>query len=255
MLFRSATGISLTIQNWIPLRLSLISGAVNVLLFLLGWAVMGWKFAATSLVSTMIYPVIMAIFEEMDPGRLFGGDKLICAVFASVLIGVGIGLVVRAGGSTGGMDIPPCILQKYKGIPVGTSMMVFDSLILLMQVCYRGLDGILYSVLITALSSAMVNKTIVSGERKIEIIIISPAYEEIRQRVLKSMDNGVTLLEIETGYRGEKQKAVFSIAHSKKYPEIKAAALEVDPKAFIVAAEVMDVSGRGYTLARTGEIG
>ena len=60
-----ANGIALAVQHWIPLRLSVITGAVNVIFFLLGWAALGWKFAATSLVSTMIYPVIMAVFEEM----------------------------------------------------------------------------------------------------------------------------------------------------------------------------------------------
>lgn len=249
-----STGIALTIQNLIPVRLSIISAIVNGGLFLLGWAFLGWKFAASSLVSTIIYPIIMAFLEEFPIGEMFAGDKVMCALFGGVLMGVGIGFVVRAGGSTGGMDIPPCILQKYKGIPVGTSLMMFDILILIMQICYKGLDGILYSVFMIALTSTTVNKTIVMGENKIEIMIISPKYDEIKNEILKTMDSGLTMINIETGYQGVKQKAIYSIVYAKKYPEIKAAALRIDKKAFIVAANVMDVNGRGYTIARAGEI-
>ena len=115
-----SSGIALTVQCFAPFRLSVISAVTNVLLFSLGWAFLGWKFAANSLLSTIVYPIIMGIMEVSPVGKLFvGEDKLICALYCSILIGVGVGLVVRGGGSTGGMDIPPCILQKYKGIPVG----------------------------------------------------------------------------------------------------------------------------------------
>lgn len=249
-----ASGIALTIQNFVPLRLSIISGAVNTILFFVGWAFLGWKFAATSLASTIIYPLIMAVFEELPMAELFAGDKVMCALFGGIVMGAGIGLVVRAGGSTGGMDIPPIILQKYKGIPVGTSLWIFDSLIVFMQVFFKGIDGILYSICIIAITSMTVNKTIVMGENKIEIMIISPKYQEIKKEILKTMDLGLTLFHIETGYEGIEQKAIYSIVYAKRYPEIKKAALKIDKKAFVVAANVMDVNGRGYTLERHGEI-
>lgn len=249
-----ASGIALTIQNFLPLRLSIISGVVNSVLFIIGWIFLGWKFAATSLVSTIVYPIIMAIFEELPMGELFAGDKVMCALFGGIMMGAGIGLVVRAGGSTGGMDIPPCILQKYKGIPVGTSLLFFDTLIVVLQIVFKGMDGILYSLCVIALTSMTVNKTIVMGENKIEIMIISPKYKEIKKELLKTMDSGVTLFNIETGYEGVEQKAIYSIVYAKKYPEIKKAALAIDKKAFVVAANVMDVNGRGYTLAKHGEI-
>lgn len=108
-------------------------------------------------------------------------------------------------GSTGGMDIPPCILQKYKGIPVGTSLMWFDTAVVLLQVCFNGPDGILHSVLIIFIMSMAVNYTVVTGEKTVEVIIISPAYEQIRKAVLERMDCGATMLDIETGYQATRQ--------------------------------------------------
>ena len=245
-----STGIALAVQSWIPAPISVISAVVNVSLFLLGFVFLGKQFAMTSLLSTVIYPIILGFFEILPVGTWFSGDTLLCAVFAGVMMGGGIGLVIRAGGSTGGMDIPPCILQKLKGIPVGNSMMAFDILILGVQIMRGGWDGILYGIVVIVLTSAMVNKTLLSGEQKIELIIISPRYEEICQAILKELDSGVTFLNIETGYQKERQKAVFSVVYGKQYAGFRDKVLSIDPSAFIVAAPVMNVNGRGYTLAR-----
>ncbi len=246
-----SNGIALFLHNFIPLPLSLLNGILNVVLFLVGLLCMGKSFAATSLLSTILYPIIMAVFEQLPIATLFAGeDPLLCAVFCALCAGLGIGIVVRSGGSTGGMDIPPIILNKYTGIPVGTWLMIFDTVIVVAQVCFKGLDGLLLSLLIILLISLVVNRTIITGEQKVQIIIISPAYEQIRHEILRSQDSGATMLDIETGMTGQNQKAVFSVVYAKKYPEIRDAALRIDPKAFIVTTEVKNVNGIGYTLAR-----
>ena len=245
------SGIALTAQYFLPIRLSILSGIAGLSLFCLGWAFLGWKFAANSLLSTVLYPIVMGIMEVTPVGRLFvGEDKLICALYCSLLIGVGIGLVVRVGGSTGGMDIPPVILQKYKGLPLGKSLMFFDSAIILAQVLLKGPEGILYSLLIVVLTGIVIDRTIVSGEATVQIIIISPEYERSRHEILDNISCGVTMMDIETGMTAEKQQAILSVVYSKKYPEIRDAALKIDKNAFIIASDVKNVNGQGYTLER-----
>lgn len=248
-----ANGIALTLQHWLPLRLSQLTAILNGILFLVGLIFMGKQFAATTLLSTVLYPMIVAVFEEFPLDQLFTPDPLAAAIFAGAVAGLGIGIVVRCGGSTGGMDIPPCILQKYKGIPVGTSIVFFDSVVVLAQVIISGTSGLLYSLIIIAMTSLTINHTIVSGESKVELIIISPAYEQIRSMLLNQLDVGATMLNIETGYEHKDQKAVFTVVYTKKYPIVRDAVLMLDPKAFIVTSEVKNVNGRGYTLARSTE--
>ena len=250
-----SNGIALFIHEFVPqLPLSVLNGALNLVLFFLGLACMGKAFAATSLLSTLVYPLFMALFENLPVATLFAGeDRLICAIFCAVIAGVGIGLVVRCGGSTGGMDIPPIILQKYRGIPVGVSLAVFDTMIVLAQVLVHGIDGLLHSLLIIVLISFAVNQTVIGGEKKVQIIIISPAYEQIRQEILENLDSGATMLDIETGYAQETQKAIFTVVYAKKYPQVRDAALKLDPKAFIVTTDVKNVNGVGYTLSRPGK--
>ena len=245
-----SNGIALAIQQFIPVRLSIISAAVNILLFLLGLIFMGWQFAATSLLSTIVYPLILAVFESLPLGSLFHENIVISALFCGILCGAGIGLVVRVGGSTGGMDIPPCILRKYKGIPVGNSIMFFDTLVVLLQVAVKGMDNVLLSLLVIFVISFTVNKVVVTGESKIEIIIVSPEYQRIRREILSKVDCGVTMLNVETGYEGKEQQAILSVVYASKYPEVRDAALKIDKNAFIVAADVKNVNGRGYTLDR-----
>lgn len=245
-----STGIALVVRSWLPLPISTITAAVNVTLFALGFLFLGKDFAMTSLLSTVIYPLILGIFERMHFGSWCTEDTLLSAVFAGVLMGYGIGLVIRAGGSTGGMDIPPCILQKLKGIPVGRSMVVFDIVILGLQILRGGWDGILYGVVVIVLTSAMVDRTVLAGERKVQMIIISPQYEKIRSVILEDLDSGMTFLNIETGYRREGQKAALSVVYAKQYPLLRDKVLAIDEDAFIVSAPVTNVNGRGYTLAR-----
>lgn len=246
-----SSGIALTVQHFLPIRLSVISGIAGFSLFCLGWVFMGWKFAANSLLSTIVYPIIMGLMEISPVGTLFvGEDKLICALYCALLIGMGVGLVVRVGGSTGGMDIPPCILQKYKGIPVGKSLLFFDGSIILAQVLLKGTEGILYSLLILVLTSAVIDRTIVSGEATVQVIIITPEYERIRHEILDNINCGVTMLDMQTGMTGEKRQAILSVVYAKKYPEIRDAALKIDKNAFIIASDVKNVNGQGYTLER-----
>ena len=129
-------------------------------------------------------------------------------------------------------------------------MMVFDTAIVLLQVCRNGLAGVLHSILIVFLISTVVNKTVVSGENAVQIIIISPAYEQVRKELLGALDTGATMLSIETGYTAENQKAVFCVTYAKRYPAVREAVLRVDPGAFIVTTDVKNVNGRGYTLSR-----
>ena len=248
-----STGIALFLQQFIPVNLSVLVAIINGTLFLLGLVLLGWKFAATSLLSTIIYPVIMAVFEFLPVATLFNENIIISALACGAICGLGLGLVIRVGGSTGGMDIPPCILKKYKEIPVGTSMMFFDTVVVLMQVAIKGMDNVLLSILVIIVISFTINKTVVSGEKKIQIIIISPENQKIRREILQNVDCGVTMLEIEGGYDGTRQQAILSVVYASKYPVIRELALKIDKQAFIVASDVTNVNGKGYTLDRISE--
>ena len=245
-----ATGIALFLKNFVPLRLSVLSAILNAGFFLLGLVMIGREFAATALFSTAFFPLVLAVFEQVPWTALIVQDRTIAALFGSVVMGMGIGLVIRAGGSTGGMDIPPIILQKYRGIPVGNSMFAFDAAIIVAQMCFQGVAELVYSLTILFVVSFAVNRTVIWGGGKVQMIVISKRFREIADVLTAECDNGVTLLSAEGGWQGEKTCAVLTVMYAKKYPRARAAALRVDPEAFIITSQVTGVNGLGYTLDR-----
>ncbi len=245
-----STGIALALQNVVPLRLSVLSAMLNAGFFLLGLVMIGREFAATALFSTVFFPLVLGVFEQVPWGTLFVQDRTIAALFGSVVMGAGIGLVIRAGGSTGGMDIPPIILQKYRGIPVGNSMFAFDAAIIAAQMCFQGVSELVYSLTILFVVSVAVNRTVIWGGGKVQMIVISPKFREIADSLTAECDSGVTLLHGEGGWQGEQTCAVLSVMYAKKYPRARAAVLRVDPEAFIITSNVTGVAGKGYTLDR-----
>ena len=131
----------------------------NVAMFLLGAVVLGKKFALTTMISTFYYPFILSVFQKVPALGKVTEDNFLALVFAGLLIGGGIGVVIRAGASTGGMDIPPLILYKCFRIPVSVSLYVFDVCILLLQVPYQKAEKILYGIVFVMLSAIALDKT------------------------------------------------------------------------------------------------
>ena len=188
---------------------------------------------------------------EHIPGIMNMTENILLAdIYGGVLVGLGIGIVVRQGASTGGLDIPPQILQKKLGIPVGISLYVCDFLVLLLQAFFSDSEQVLYGILNVFLSSFVVNYVTVMGQRKVQLFIISPKYEEIRKELLTDMDLGVTLVNIETGYMGDLQKAVLCITTGRELYSVNQAIQKIDPKAFISITNISEVRGRGFTLER-----
>lgn len=245
-----ATGIGIAIHKFTGMNLSYAVWILNFILFFLGLFFMGKKFAMSIILSTVFYPLCLNILEHV-PGVMDMTDNILLAdIYGGVLVGLGIGIVVRQGASTGGLDIPPLILQKKLGIPVGISLYVCDFSVLVLQAFFSSSEQVLYGILNVFLSSMVVNYVTVMGQKKVQLFIISDKFEKIREELLTDMDLGVTLVHIETGYMREEQKAVLCITTARKLYGVNQAIQKLDPKAFISITNISEVRGRGFTLER-----
>ena len=245
-----ATGIGLAVNKFTGINLSYVVWVLNFILFFLGLFFMGKAFAMSIILSTFFYPLCLNVLERI-PGIMHLTDNLLLAdIYGGVLVGLGIGLVVRQGASTGGLDIPPLIMQKKFGIPVGISLYVCDFTVLVMQAFFSTSDQVLYGILNVFLSSMVVNYVTVMGERKVQLLVISDKYEEIRKELLTDMDLGVTLVHVETGYMRQEQMAVLCVTTARKLYGANLAIQTIDPRAFISITNISEVRGRGFTLER-----
>ena len=245
-----ATGIGLTIAHYVPVDLSIIIFIVNSILFVLGAAVLGKKFAVATIASTFIYPTFLSIVQKIPGIDGLTDNLMLATLYAGALLGVGIGLIVRVGSSTGGTDIVALVLNKWFHIPVAGLLYVIDFLVLGGQVFFSDTEQIMYGVLMLVLETAILNKVMLLGQSQIQLFIISEEYEHIREKMLKELDAGVTMVDIETGYGEQKQQGVLCVIHSRKLYSVKEAIQEIDPKAFITITQINEVRGRGFTMEK-----
>lgn len=244
------TGIGLALNRLFQTNISLFVLIVNTSLFILGFFVLGKKFAATTALSTFAYPVFLEMWQRVMPAQGLTQDMLLCTVFGSLCIGVAIGMAMRVGASTGGMDIPPLVLNKLLGLPIAGTLYFCDMAVLLSQSFFATWDQILYGILHVLLYTVILNKVLLLGKNKVEIKIISQKNAEIRNAVIHRLDRGVTLLKSRTGFRQEETETVLTVITARELNQAEKLIHQIDPDAFMIVSQVKEVAGRGFSLKK-----
>lgn len=248
------TGIAIFIQHYTGMEISLFVSIFNILMFILGAWVLGWKFAMTTLVSTIVYPCFLTFCQWLvGYTGMLTQDAMLSTVFAGLMIGVGIGLVIREGASTGGMDIPPLVINKKTGISVAFVLNALDIMILLLQISFSDREEVLYGILLVCIYTYVLEKMLVSGKSKTQIKIISEKYEQINEAIAKTLDRGTTLYEIEGGYTRKEMYAILTVVNQRELFQVNELAQKIDPDAFIIIGQVKEVRGRGFTKGKKYE--
>lgn len=242
------TGLGLIANHYFGLPIELFAAVFNVIMFVLAILILGKSFALTSLISTFYFPVILGVVQKIQGLQDLTDDPMLCTIFAGVSIGVGIGMVIKAGASTGGMDIPPLILNKKIGLPVSVGLYVFDFVILVGQMLFRDKEKSLYGILLVMIYTVLVDKVLLMGKTQMQVKIMSKQYREINEMIHKKLDRGTTLYKTESGYLHEDGFSVMTVVSNRELPKLNALVMEIDDKAFMVISQVSEVKGRGFTL-------
>lgn len=244
------TGLALAAQHYLGLPVADFVLISNVVMFVLGAAIMGKWFAFNTALSTFCYPLLLKAFAYIPGIGSLTRDPLLATIFAGVMIGGAIGLVIGAGASSGGMDIPPILLNKFFGLPISGVMYVLDFVILIGQMSFAEKDQILYGVLLVLLYTLVLEKVVLMGHSKIQVNILSEKNEEIRKIILNVLDRGCTVLHAQTGYTHAERDMLMTIVTNRELAKLNHLVLEADPQAFMFINSVNEVHGRGFTLRK-----
>ena len=244
------TGIGLVVKHFTGTSISGFVLVFNIVMLIVGWTLLGKKFALTTVISSFTYPIALEAANHIFGDLVITTDPMLNTIFAGLGIGIGLGIVIRTGASTGGMDIPPLVLNKYFRIPVSVSLNVFDLLILVLQIVYNPPERVLYGVLLVMIYTTVLDKVLMMGNTKTEVKVISSQVEEIRQAILAQVDRGVTMLYGEGGYRQEQTQIVLSIVSNRELPQVEKLIRHIDPEAFMIVSRVTEVRGRGFSLSK-----
>ncbi|MEI3596850.1 MULTISPECIES: YitT family protein [unclassified Oceanobacillus] len=242
------TGITLLLYFIWKLNPAITNILLNIPVFLIGWKLLGRNTFIYTIIGTSAVSFFLAIFQSYQFAIPLENDMTLVALFAGVFIGVGLGIIFRYGGTTGGVDIIARLANKYLGWNMGNTMFLFDLIVISSSI-----------LLILDLIQGMYTLVAVYiGARVIDVIqegaylakgatIISNQSAEIVKEIQK-MDRGVTIFLGRGSYTGEKLDILYCVVPRNEIVRLKNTILRVDPYAFVSISTVQDVQGEGFTL-------
>lgn len=240
-------GIAVALEPVFHLDPDLVINGLVLGMFVLGSVCLGKEFAVKTFLSSLVYPIYLAVLDPFVPALEL--EPILASIYGGALAGIGIGLVMRTGSSTGGMDIPPLILKKYMNIEISKSVMVVDALTVLLGLTTYGLEAVLIGLFSVATGSYCIDKMLLLGSQDCKSVqIISDQYELMMEKIHCEMDRGSTLMDAQGGYTGEKRKVLLVVIENKEYNHLIRMINEIDPKAFVITTDIKSVHGEGFAL-------
>lgn len=244
------TGLAITVNHFLGIPMTTFILVFNIAMLVVGWLTLGKQFALTTIFSSLFYPIALEILNRVLGDVCITEDLLLNTVFSGLGLGLSLGMVMRGGASTGGMDIPSLILKKYFHVPISVTLWTFDFVIMLMQMMFHTLEDLLYGVLLLMTISFALNKILLLGTSRTEVKIVSSRSETIRDAILSQVDRGVTMLHGEGGFLHAPTEIILSVVSNHELPKIERLARDIDPECFMIVTRVTEVWGRGFSYSK-----
>ncbi|MBQ3904462.1 MAG: YitT family protein [Eubacterium sp.] len=251
ILMGGITGVGIVIHKLFGFDTALFVLIVNAVLMFIGLFILGKKFFFSTVVSSIIYPLFLELFQSLPLfQKKLTDDNLLAAVFAGVLLGAAIGLLMRQGSSSGGTDIIGLIVNKYTHVGVAVIVWAADITVIGFQALTSSSEALLLGIITIVIESYVLDKVMVLGKAQLQVFVISKKYEEIRSAVLNDLNIGATMTSIETGLKGEKQMGVMCIIHKRSLYSLTELINSIDNEAFVTVTKVKEVRGQGFSTER-----
>ena len=236
------TGLSLLIHYALPaLPLGLIYFILNIPLFVVGWRYIGRRFCLYSIAGVCIFSAVIFFPYPVIPIQ----DMILCAITAGIITGAGSGIILRSLGSAGGLDILTVFLYKKFSIRPGMFVLIFNAVLLIVAALRIPLDMVLYTLIYLYVSTQFMNFVLIGLSQRKALMIISPKWKEISQEIMERLQRGVTVVEGEGGYTGNQLYILYTVISFTELSRFKEMIRKVDPQAFVVVTETLEVMGKG----------
>lgn len=243
-------GLALTANHLFGTDVTTFVFLFNTAMLIVGWVTLGKAFALTTIASSYLYPTFMEILQAVLGDYVITQNLMLNALFCGIGIGVSLGIVIRAGSSTGGCDIPAILLAKKLHIPVNIVVYLLDMVILAMQLTFANGEAVLYGIVMAITYTVTMDKMFMLGLNRTEIKIVSPKATEISDAILQRIDRGVTLLHGEGGYTHNPTNVLLTVVSNREVAKVQELVYDIDPHCFMVISHVSEVHGRGFSMAK-----
>lgn len=238
-------GIAVALQPLLHVSATLIANSVLIILLIIGGFILGKEFLKNTVLSCIAYPIFTSILN----GRVnVVVDPILASFYGGLVAGAGIGIVLKTGASTGGMDIPPLIINKLTGIKLSTLVLITDFLTVLLGLFVYDLSAVLLGLVSVFMTSVAISKVLtINGTVSKAVQIISVKYEDILKEIDAQLERGATLLQGYGSYTGEEKRIILCVVSERQYGTLIEIVKEIDPSAFIITTDATDMHGEGFT--------
>ncbi|MBH8605848.1 YitT family protein [Thermoactinomyces sp. CICC 10522] len=234
------TGISIMLSHCTGLSLGAFLFVLNMPFFFLGYKQIGKTFAISTLFGVIVMSIGTILLHPVPP---LTDDPLLAAVFGGIILGIGIGLVIRYGGSLDGTEILAIMFNKKLPFSVGQTVMFLNIFILGSAGFVFGWDRAMYSLIAYFIAFKMIDTTIEGFDETKSVWIITDKPEKLGQCILNRLGRGVTYLSGEGAYTGDDKKVIFCVVTRLEEAKLKAIVEDIDPEAFLAIANIHEVRG------------
>ena len=239
------TGIATILNFLLKWPVGTVSLVMNIPLFLIGYKTMGRIFAFRSLVATVLF----SVFIDVLPLQPVINDPMLGALYGGVLLGVGLGLIMRGGATTGGSDmIARMVHKRFSFISTGAFLFAIDFAVVLAASALIGISEALYALISIFLSAKVMDVVIIGFSANKACFVISSRWQEISARIMKDMDRGVTQLTARGGYTGEERPTLLCVISRSEITAFKRILREEDENAFVIIVEAHEAIGDGFSV-------
>lgn len=238
------SGIAIILNSLFKIDHFIVILALNISLLILSYFLLGKEKTRASILGSLVFPFFVKLTSDI--GQIIDIDTsqlLISAVFGGVLYGLGIGMIFKAGYTSGGTDILNQILNKYFKLSIGKSMLYTDGTITLSSSLVFGTNKMMYAIIVLYIVSIMSDRVILGISDSKAFYIVTDEEKAIKDYILKYLNHGVTIFNAKGGYAKEKQNVLMCVLPTKDYYRLKTGILEIDPEAFFVVTDAYEVFG------------
>ena len=227
----------------INISMSIIYLLLNVVLYIFAVKILGKTFAIYAIIGIVFY----SVFLEFCTFPAVSDDILLCSIYGGFLTGLGIGVIIRCGATTGGGDMLGCIINhKIPKISVGWVTIIVNCVVLLISFFIYGLNLSLYSI-IGIFISGKTSDLIIEGPRSVKAFyIISPKFEDISNKLLTELHRGVTTFEANGMYSHKHMEVILCLVSQFQISKLKQIVYDIDPSAFLFSVSVKEAMGKGF---------
>lgn len=248
-----ATGISTVLFYLFGIPVGVGYFLVNVILLIIAMKVLGPKFGIKTIFAIIVGSLFLGVMQPLMPvDGILPDEKFMSTIIAAMLTGVGIGLSITVGGSTGGTDIIAMLVTKYHNVSPGKILMLCDFCVIAMTfLIYDNIDrdafgGLIYGYCMMGIVSFTVDYVLTGKTQSAQLFIFSEKYDEIACELTKQVARGVTLIDAKGWYSGQEKKIVLIVARKHEASDVLRIAKQIDPNVFMTMAPVMGVFGKGF---------